>query len=80
MSSAPPILPKPSQGEIWEVRLPTESPDKGPRYVIVVSPDTQHHHPRATTILVVPLSTTVSNSPWLRLSWGETGSGKTSEK
>lgn len=79
MSSAPPIPPKPSQGEIWVVKLPTEPPDKGPRYVIVVSPNAQNHHPRATTVLVVPLSTTLSNSPCLRLSPGETGLGETSE-
>jgi len=80
MSAAPPILPKPSQGEIWAVRLPTEPADKAARYVIVVSPDAQNHHSRATTVLVVPLSTTLCNSPCLRLSPEETGLGKTSEK
>lgn len=79
MSPALPVLPKPSQGEIWVVKLPTESPDKGPRYVIVVSTDAQNHHPRATTVLVVPLSTTLSKVPCLQLSPGETGLGETSE-
>jgi len=79
MSSSPPALPKPSQGEIWVVKLPTEPPGKGPRYVIVVSTDAQNHHPRATTVLVVPLSTTLSSFPCPQLSPGETGLGETLE-
>jgi mRNA-degrading endonuclease toxin of MazEF toxin-antitoxin module len=79
MSSNAPVIPKPSQGEIWVGKLPTEPADKGPRYVIVVSSDAQNHHPRATTVLVVPLSTTLSRSPCLQLSPGETGLGETSE-
>ena len=79
MSSAVPALPKPSQGEIWVVKLPTEPPDKGLRYVIVVSTDAQNHHPRATTVLVVPLSTTISSADRLRLSPGETGLKEHSE-
>ena len=79
MSSAPPPLPKPSQGEIWVVKLPTEPPEKGRRFVIVVSSDAQNHHARATTVLVVPLSTTLSNSPCLQLNPGETGLQETSE-
>ena len=62
MSSAPPVLPTPSQGEIWVVKLPVEPPDKGRRFVVVVSSDAQNHHPRATTVLVVPLPTTLSNA------------------
>jgi len=79
VSSPTPVLPKPSQGEIWVVRLPTEPPDKGRRYVIVVSCDAQNHHPRATTVLVVPLSTTLSNRGLPQLKPGETGLSETSE-
>jgi hypothetical protein len=31
------------------IKLPTEPPDKGLRYVVVVSSDVQNHHPRAST-------------------------------
>jgi mRNA-degrading endonuclease toxin of MazEF toxin-antitoxin module len=79
MSSTAPINPKPSQGEIWVVRLPTEPPDKGARYVVVVSSDAQNHHARARTVTVVPLTTTLSDSPCLRLEPGETGLSETSE-
>jgi mRNA-degrading endonuclease toxin of MazEF toxin-antitoxin module len=79
MSSATPALPAPSQGEIWLVKLPTEPPDKGLRFVVVVSTDAQNHHPRATTVLVVPLSTSLSNADRLRLSPGETGLRESSE-
>lgn len=79
MGSAPPALPKPSQGEIWVVKLPTEPPDKGRRFVIVVSSDAQNHHPRATTVLVVPISTTLTNSGRLQLNPGETGLEEKSE-
>lgn len=79
MSSAPPALPKPSQGEIWVVKLPTGPPDKGRRFGIVVSSDAQNHHPRATTVLVVPISTTLTNSGRLQLNPGETGLEEKSE-
>jgi uncharacterized protein (DUF433 family) len=32
-STVNPPLPKPSQGEIWVIKLPTKPPDKGLRYV-----------------------------------------------
>src|SRR5277367_4633719 len=79
MTASAPTLPTPSQGEIWVVKLPTEPPDKGLRFVVVVSTDAQNHHPRATTVLVVPLSTSLSNADRLRLSPGETGLGEPSE-
>jgi mRNA-degrading endonuclease toxin of MazEF toxin-antitoxin module len=75
-SAAPPA---PSQGEIWVVKLPSEPADKGPRYVVVVSTDAQNQHPRATTVLVVPLSTTLSKNPCLQLAPGETGLQEISE-
>jgi mRNA-degrading endonuclease toxin of MazEF toxin-antitoxin module len=79
MSAAQPPLPGPNQGEIWTVRIPSEPEDKGPRLVIVVSPNAQNYHPRATTVLVVPLSTTLSQHPQIRLSPGETGLQEESE-
>jgi mRNA-degrading endonuclease toxin of MazEF toxin-antitoxin module len=79
VSSAQPALPTPSQGEIWVVKLPVEPPDKGRRFVVVVSSDAQNHHPRATTVLVVPLSTTLSDGKRLQLKPGETGLAETSE-
>jgi len=47
--------------------------------LIVVSADAQNHHPRATTVLVVPLSTTLSSGDRLRLSPGQTGLREASE-
>jgi mRNA-degrading endonuclease toxin of MazEF toxin-antitoxin module len=79
MSPAAPPPPKPNQGEIWVVKIPSEPEDKGPRYVIVVSPNAQNHHARATTVLVVPLSTTLSKNPQMRLRPGETGLQEESE-
>jgi mRNA-degrading endonuclease toxin of MazEF toxin-antitoxin module len=73
VSLPPPGLSKPSQGDIWVVKLPVEPPDKGPRFVVVVSSDAQNHHPRATTVLVVPLSTTLSDPKRFQLKPGETG-------
>jgi mRNA-degrading endonuclease toxin of MazEF toxin-antitoxin module len=61
------------------VKLPVEPPDKGRRFVVIVSSDAQNHHPRATTVLVVPLSTTLSNARRLQLKPGETGLAETSE-
>jgi mRNA-degrading endonuclease toxin of MazEF toxin-antitoxin module len=78
VSSAPPV-PTPSQGEIWVVKLPVEPPDKGRRFVVVVSSDAQNYHPRATTVLVVPLSTRLSNVKRLQLKPGETGLAEISE-
>lgn len=74
-----PALPKPSQGEIWVVKLPTEPPEKGLRYVIIVSSNAQNHHPRATTVVVVPIGTTLRENPCLQLTPGQTGLGETSE-
>jgi mRNA-degrading endonuclease toxin of MazEF toxin-antitoxin module len=79
MATAPPVLPRPSQGEIWVVKLHTEPEDKGPRYVIVVSVDAQNHHPRAATVLVVPISTSLSGRGWAQFAPGETGLAEISE-
>jgi len=65
----------PSRGEIWWTHLPTDPPDKGKRPVILVSEDGRNHHPRANTVLIVPLSTSVHRSrpATLLLRMGETG-------
>jgi mRNA-degrading endonuclease toxin of MazEF toxin-antitoxin module len=72
-------LPRPSQGEIWVIKLPTEPPDKGFRYVIVVSSNAQNHHPRASTVVVVPIGTTLLQNSCLQLTPGQTGLAETSE-
>jgi mRNA-degrading endonuclease toxin of MazEF toxin-antitoxin module len=73
MASAPP-LPQPRRGEIWFVKFPSDPPDKNPRPVVIVSGDARNLHPRAETVLVVPLSTTLRDSPThIRLQSGESG-------
>jgi mRNA-degrading endonuclease toxin of MazEF toxin-antitoxin module len=63
------------RGEIWWVQIPTDPPDKGRRTVVVVSSDARNRHERATTVLVVPLSTSIhKDSPThTLLQPGETG-------
>ncbi|MGA9528356.1 MAG: type II toxin-antitoxin system PemK/MazF family toxin [Terriglobales bacterium] len=39
--------------------MPTDPPDKGKRPVAIVSVNGRNNHPRAETVLVVPLSTSV---------------------
>ncbi len=65
----------PLRGEIWWTHFPTDPPDKGRRPVIVVSTDNRNCHPRANTVLVAPLSTSIHKlSPThLLLRAGETG-------
>ena len=64
----------PRRGEIWFVRLPTDPPEKQGRPVVVVSIEARNQHPRANTVLVVPMSTTLRDSPaHIRLKAGETG-------
>ena len=64
MSNPQPV--QPHQGEIWFVRIPTDPPDKNARPVIVVSLDARNQHPRASTVLVVPLSTTLQRIRYAR--------------
>lgn len=67
-----PALPEPSRGEIWFADVPTDPPGKGPRPVLIVSPNRRNKHPRATTVLVVPFSTTLSDFPLhIRLAPGQ---------
>jgi len=69
-----PRPPQPQRGEIWFVKLATDPPDKYERPVIVVSIDVRNQHPRATTVLVVPLSTTPPKLPThILLMPGQTG-------
>ena len=64
----------PQRGEIWFVRLPTDPPEKRERPVVVVSMDARNMTERATTVLVVPLSTSPPRLPWhIALEPGETG-------
>jgi mRNA-degrading endonuclease toxin of MazEF toxin-antitoxin module len=73
-------LPQASRGEIWDVDFPSDPLGKVRRPVLIVSPNGRNKHPRATTVLVVPFSTTLSEYPThIRLASGETGLGETSE-
>lgn len=63
------------RGEIWFVKLPTDPPDKHPRPAIIVSIDGRNRHPRADTVLVAPLTTSVHRivNTHIHLSPDETG-------
>lgn len=64
----------PQRGEIWYVKLPSDPSDKSERPVVVVSIEARNSHERATTVLVVPLSTTPAKmASHISLSPGETG-------
>ncbi len=65
----------PSRGEIWWTHLPTDPVDKSKRPVVIVSVDARNRHPRAGTVLIVPLSTSVHRPrpATLLLRMGETG-------
>lgn len=67
----------PQRGEIWWTNFHTDPPDKGRRPVIVVSPDARNRHERASSVLVVPLSTSIHRlgPAHLLLPAGETGLG-----
>ena len=75
-----PELPQPLRGEIWDVDFPSDPPGKGPRPVLIVSPNGRNKHPNASTVLVVPFSTTVTEYPLhIRLTPGQTGLPEVSE-
>jgi mRNA-degrading endonuclease toxin of MazEF toxin-antitoxin module len=61
------------------IKLPSEPPDKGVRLVIVVSSNAQNHHPRASTVVAVPIGTTLRQNSCLQLTPGQTGLAATSE-
>ena len=78
MSNHQPIQPR--RGEIWFIRMPSDPSDKSARPVVVVSLDARNCHPRASTVLVVPLSTTLRGlDTHIRLEPGETGLVETCE-
>ena len=69
-------MPSPQRGEIWFTKLPTDPPEKGKRPVVIVSMNARNNHPRASTVLVVPLSTSVHKDEiptHLLLEPGQTG-------
>ena len=65
----------PQRGEIWFTKLPTDPPEKGKRPVVIVSINARNNHPRADTVLVVPLSTVHKGEVFthLVLESGQTG-------
>ncbi len=66
----------PQRGEIWFTKMPTDPPEKGRRPVVIVSINARNNHPRASTVLVVPLSTSVHKeliATHLLLEPGQTG-------
>jgi mRNA-degrading endonuclease toxin of MazEF toxin-antitoxin module len=80
MGAAGPRLPQPRRGQIWFVNFPSDPPGKRARPVLIVSSDGRNTHPHASTVLVVPFSTTLTGIPaHLRLAPGETGLAEISE-
>lgn len=64
----------PLRGEIWWAHFHTDEPGKN-RPAVIVSTNARNSHPRAHTVLAIPLSTSVQKlGPWhLLLRAGETG-------
>jgi mRNA-degrading endonuclease toxin of MazEF toxin-antitoxin module len=74
MSTSATAPPQPRRGEIWFVPFPSDPPGKADRPVVIVSPDTRNLHPKADTVLAVPFSATVRESPThITMQPGETG-------
>ena len=65
----------PRRGEIWFLKLATDPPGKAPRPVLIVSIDARNTHPRASTVSVVPFSTSIHKDvpTHVYLAPGETG-------
>jgi len=79
MVTNPPALPQPRRGQIWFVLLPSDPPGKNRRPVVIVSSDARNTHPRATTVLAIPFSTTPASLPThVSLQPGQTGLQETS--
>ena len=53
------MTPSPQRGEIWFVKLHVDPPDKGLRPVLIISVDARNRHERASTVLAVPLTTSI---------------------
>jgi mRNA-degrading endonuclease toxin of MazEF toxin-antitoxin module len=66
--------PYPLRGEIWWIQFSGDAPGKK-RPGLIVSVDARNTHPRADTVLAIPLSTSIQKpSPFhLVLRAGETG-------
>jgi mRNA-degrading endonuclease toxin of MazEF toxin-antitoxin module len=69
------IQRRPQRGEIWWTNFHTDPPEKGRRPVIIVSPNARNQHERATSVLVIPLSTSIHKlgPAHMLLTTGETG-------
>jgi len=78
VSWGPGLIPQqprsPLRGEIWWAHFATDTPGKN-RPAVIVSQNGRNQHPRADTVLAIPLSTSVQKlGPWhLLLRAGETG-------
>jgi mRNA-degrading endonuclease toxin of MazEF toxin-antitoxin module len=70
----PPYDRLPLRGEIWWVHFAFDSPGKN-RPAVIVSIDARNRHPRATTVLAIPLSRSTHKPALthLLLKAGETG-------
>lgn len=64
----------PLRGEIWWAHFATDEQGKN-RPAVIVSTNARNTHPRADTVLAIPLSTSIQKpGPWhLLLRSGETG-------
>lgn len=64
----------PLRGEIWWAHFATDEPGKN-RPAIIVSTNARNTHPRAETVLAIPLSTSIQKlGPWhMPLRAGESG-------
>jgi mRNA-degrading endonuclease toxin of MazEF toxin-antitoxin module len=79
-SNVAPPLPQAKRGEIWWVPIPSDPPGKLDRPVLIVSSNNRNAHPKASTVLVVPFSMTLSDVRiHIRLKPGETGLPEPSE-
>ena len=67
-------LRTPQRGEIWWTHFATDVPGKN-RPAVIVSQNGRNAHPRASSVLAIPLSTSIQKlGPWhLLLRAGETG-------
>jgi mRNA-degrading endonuclease toxin of MazEF toxin-antitoxin module len=67
-------LRSPQRGEIWWTHFSTDSPGKN-RPAVIVSHNGRNNHPRADSVLAIPLSTSIHKigPAHLLLQAGETG-------
>ena len=70
MAQPPPFR----RGQIWYSRLPTEADPLKRRPIVIVSHDTRNLNEKATTVLAVPLTTSIRKIPTrVSLSSSQTG-------